>query len=390
MKRDDNTLPILSQSGFSLVELLVYMVILSVLMALITVSFTQTARQSARQSGIAETQIETGVGLELLRSDLESAGFGLPWGPDDATFPGYGEPGPLGGVGVPSALNGVDLSADSQNTADYLVIRATSVIRDPAGQRWGWLGFDASGTLRIDSLSREPLDNDWVIALRTNISAANTRSLETDVSGVFGFHANAANLEAIAPAPTINDPDGERLLLYAIADKTTAAISRPFNRIDYYIQPGGEVPSRCAPGTRTLSQRQLNQTDGNFSSPQPVVDCVADFQVVFFLDTDEDGGWDQRVNANGLAGLNAAQIRNRVKEVRCFILLHEGGEDRSYTHPTANVNVGVTDANGNLEIADDGSGPLGRQFNLAASIGPNWANYRWKVVNLTVNLKNLR
>ena len=124
----------------------------------------------------------------------------------------------------------------------------------------------------------------------------------------------------------------------------------------------------------------MNQQDDNFVN-NPIVDCVADFQVVYHLDN--GAGVQSTVDANGLNGLSAAQIRDQVKAVRCYILTHEGGLDRSYTYPNASINVGEVDALGALVA--------GRSFPLSATItGGNWANYRWKVVSLAVSPKNLK
>jgi len=381
MKRDDKTLLLRGRSGFSLVELLVYMGILVVLMALVMTSFTQTLRRGAQQSGIAETQIETGVGLGLLRADLEAAGFGLPWVVPD-TFP-YNEPDPsniainLNRIGTPpTALDSADNTAF--NGSDRLVIRAANVVLGASVQKWGILGKDDSLNTVVQSAGPAFTGGDQVIALRPGNSNPDTktavfRSLVTDGGGTFSFPATVAGLGGIVPSQ-----DGEKLVLYGIG---TTAPTRPFNRTDYSIT-NANVPAHCAPGTGVLSKAMLNQANNTFNI-QPVADCVADFQVVYFLDNGAGGL--TPVNANQLpaAGADQAeQIRNQVKEVRCYILLHEGGIDRSYTHPSPNINVGAVNA-------ADGS-LVGQQFTLNTRIGATWANYRWKVVNVTVAPQNFQ
>ena len=72
------------QDGFSLVELLVTLVIFTFVIAAATRMFIPLVNQFKQQSSISETNIEGIVGLELLRTDLDHAGFGLPWYfPDD-------------------------------------------------------------------------------------------------------------------------------------------------------------------------------------------------------------------------------------------------------------------------------------------------------------------
>jgi len=403
MQRDDKILSLRSRSGFSLVELLVYMAILIVLMALVMTSFIQTQRRSAQQSGIAETQIETGVGLGLLRADLAGAGFGLPWSVSNPVPFTYTEPNALGvggsnRVDVPAALDSANNAPTLVNGSDRLVIRATSATQGSVGQRWGTVGRDTKHNTAVQSAVGAALAaSDWVIAVQLGNSDHPElfRSLAMTNTGQYAFQANAGSLASVAPGGTSYDPDGEKLLLYGISrgiadnpgDPPPLPPVRPFNRTDYYIANGASVPpvivpSHCAPGTGVLVKAILNPDNNNFGAPQPVADCVADFQVVYHV-----GG--SIVEANGLpagGADQAEQIRAQVQEVRCYILLHEGVVDTSYTHPASVINVGEENPANKALLA-------GRAFdveNQLPGIGATWANYRWKVVNVTVDPKNLR
>ena len=67
------------QSGFTMVELLITMGIFVLAIAAISGVFIPLLSQFKQQSRAAETQIEGIVGLDILRRDINSAGFGLPW-----------------------------------------------------------------------------------------------------------------------------------------------------------------------------------------------------------------------------------------------------------------------------------------------------------------------
>src|SRR5574337_524476 len=67
------------KTGFTLLELLITMVILALALASTSDMFVGLLKQYKRQSKISETNIEGVIGLELLRQDIERAGFGLPW-----------------------------------------------------------------------------------------------------------------------------------------------------------------------------------------------------------------------------------------------------------------------------------------------------------------------
>lgn len=375
-------------AGFSLIEIMIVVAILGIIMTAAISSFIQTMRHSAHQSNIATTKIETGAGLELLRSDLEHAGFGLPWQFLSPPNP-YTEPGPMADTpNVPRALISQDnyAAAPTINAADYLVIRATNVAQGVAGQRWGYVGRNAARNVAVQSMSSDPfIAGDRVIVIRPQSSPGQFRQLLTNANPTNNYvtRATDALMDAtLAPMATANDPNGEKYLVYGLNDD--AGISRPFNRTDYYISGNAALPTHCAPGTGVLVKAVLNQADNTFRV-LPIVDCVADFQIVYYLDTNNDGGWDQRADADGLNNLPTDQIRDRVKAVHCYILAHEGGLDSTYTHTTANMNVGEVNAAGTTLLAN-----AGRQFALnGPPIGGNWANYRWKVYSLVVTPQNL-
>ncbi|MFH2122308.1 MAG: prepilin-type N-terminal cleavage/methylation domain-containing protein [Pseudomonadota bacterium] len=383
-----------SASGFTLVELMVALAIFGILMTMVFSSFIPVLQTNTKESRISETKLETGIGLDLLRSDLEHAGFGLPWNFAGMPNP-YNEPSGDTTLDAtddattnapPRALSSVDATAYGMNNgSDYLVVKAMNVTSGTTSQKWGWLWRNGTHTFpsaTIQSMGAEPFNaTDRVIV----INPRDDRQLVVDGAALNNFFATTtpAALDNFAPAETGFDPDGERYLLYGLND--TASAQRPFNRTDYYIN-NANVPAHCAPGTGVLTKWTLNQADNNFAA-LPIVDCVADFQVVYYLDTSTplDGGWDTRANANGLAGMNAEEVRQRVKSVRCYILTHQGGVDRNYIHPTQNINVG--------EVAADGvtlQANAGRVFNLNANIGATWANYRWQVYSLAVTPRNLQ
>lgn len=367
-----------NDAGFSLVEIMVYLVILGIIMTAVFNSFIKVTGPTFRQAEIAETKLETGLGMGLLRLDIEHAGFGLPWMFQGGATPvPYSEPAPFAHNDIPRAIESADASAASLNNADYLVIRGTNVARGRASQAWGYVSRDAGHNIVVQSMGDDAfVANDRVMVVRPEPAPGQYCQLMMNGTAWIA-NSTAAGLANFAPSSSPNDPNGDRYLIYGIDE---AGALRPFNRTDYYIN-NANVPSHCAPGTGVLVKAVVNQTDNNFTL-LPIVDCVADFQVVYHLDTDGDGGWDTRGDADGLNGLNAQQIRNQVKEVRCYVLTHEGGMDTSYTHTNSNFNVGEVDAGGNLLA--------GRQFDVSASAGANWANYRWKVYSLAVTPKNLK
>jgi len=350
--------------GFTLIEVMITLVILFLVIEALSTFFLGTLRQYKQQSKIAESGVQSIVGLEILRRDLEHAGFGLPWN----NIPAY-----LEAVAAPaSTLNDAPSSApralasldESQlNGSDYLVIKSTAVGTDAACRKWT--------TLRQGNVKRtwsDAADNllpgEGVIVLAPGSADTNWRSLVT-AGGAFATTFGGTG--AFAP------PDAATTyLVYGISSSGTVRF--PFNRADYYID-NTSVPSACAPGTGVLVKRVLEHGTGALGPSLPLLDCVADMEAFFLLDTDGDGAIDNTTSS--LAGLSAQQVRDQVRQVALFILAHEGQRDPSYVHAQPTFFVG-----------DAGTG-IGESFDLAAAV-PDYTHYRWKLYTLVVSPQAMR
>ncbi|MGB9712753.1 MAG: prepilin-type N-terminal cleavage/methylation domain-containing protein [Dissulfurimicrobium hydrothermale] len=369
---------IFSQLGFSLIELMVYMAILGIIMAAITNTFTKLIGHTEQQSGIAETKLESSIGLDILRNDIEHAGYGLPWSfqnpsAQDPAVINYSEAATNPAVAYNDAPNGIPravVSGDNTgiNNSDYLVIKSTIAAQSDTAQRWTYIVRDAANNVTVHTWGADDLtDSDKVIVIRPDAGNGSYRQLVMN-GGAFWTNFSTA---PFSPAFSPQNP-GE-YIIYGVGHDNN--LRMPFNRADYFIS-NANVPAHCAPNTGVLEKATINQADGG-QTFLPLMDCVADFQVAYRLDTNGDGVVDTITGANGLNGLTAEQIRDQLKEVRVYVLSHEGNMDRNYTYPNSKVIVG-----------DDAT--TGHEFDLAATIGGNWQNYRWKVYTLSVKPENLR
>jgi hypothetical protein len=169
-------------------------------------------------------------------------------------------------------------------------------------------------------------------------------------------------------------------IIYGVDPDTD--LRMPFNRADYYVSTSVVIPGRCASGTGILMKAIVNQGltgvgAGGFSgSSLPLLDCVADMQVVTYLDQVIPLDGIAETFSNGLSLPDAQTIRDQLKEVRVYILAHEGQRDTSYTHTTNPMLVGE-------------SAILGRNFDFATHGIADWQNYRWKVYTLVVRPNSL-
>lgn len=364
-----------SESGFTLIEMLISIAIVTFVLAAASAFFIMSVRQYKVQTKIVESNIEGVIGLEMLRRDLDGLGFGLPWN----NLPSYSE---RNTASIPSALANLNDSSNvapravmsannppssvTVNGSDYLVIKSATVgMGDPAGK---WTTLIQSGTTRDWTPSAENLtSNDYVIVLSIGSVDSDRRSLVNPSSPYALF-------SPVLPSAYRPVEPYSANIVYGIGSELPV---RPFNRAEYYIanaasDPPVTVPRWCAPNTGVLVKAVVKH-DANGTIPDnnvfPLLDCVADMQVVFGRDTNADGVveiWSDDIST----GFSAADIRAQVIEVRTSILAHDGVRDDTYTHSTSSIYVGLPGA--------------GRDF----SIGSN-TNYRWKLYNIVTKPRSL-
>jgi len=361
------------KAGFSLIELLIAIAIVSFVLAAASAFFIMSVKQYKMQSKIVETNVEGVIGLELLRRDMENLGFGLPWNNLPTSSALYSERTAAGLSTLndfpnpPKAVLALDCAAASVNQSDYLVIKAASVGMDNAAGKWTTL--TQANTKRSWTPAEENLINsDYVFVLSLGSTDANRRSL-VNAGGPYTLYNNTAGFVPV-------DPFSANIVYGIDSDGTTPV--RPFNRADYFIAnasstPAVAVPQRCAPNTGVLVKAVVaHDANGTTPNPLPLLDCVADMQVVFGLDTDGDGAVNTWSTANALTAMTAANIRTQLVEVHVYILAQEGIRDESYTHAPNPIYVGSASVGG------------GRNFDLTGLL-----KYRWRLYTIVVKPRNL-
>lgn len=358
-----------NQRGFSLVELMISMALLMLSLAAASTIFSNILIPFKQQTKISETNIEGIVGLEIMRRDLELSGYGLPW-----TMPlgiNYQEastsPASTYNDSTANPPRGI-LSGNNTgtNSSDYLVIKAVAVTRSSTSEKWTVLK-SASPYTRTWTPSGENLSSaEYVIVISPGGSSTTNQRLLINNGSAFATAYNG-----VTSSPWVPSDNTDTRVVYGVDPDTSPRM--PFNRADYYISTSN-VPTKCAPNTGVLGKAVVNQSGGALTNFLPLLDCVADMQVIYRRDTDNDGTIDN--TTNNITALTAQQIREQVKEVRVYILAHEGQMDPSYSYPSSTITVG--------EFG------LGSTFNLSSTIGPTYANYRWKVYTIVVKTVNLK
>jgi prepilin-type N-terminal cleavage/methylation domain-containing protein len=423
------------QQGFTLIELMIAMVIFLLAIAAASNMFTGLLNQFKQQSKIAETNIKGIAGLELLRFDIEQAGYGLPWNVDadgdgsaDSDWSGivdYCEaksiaalspnpalfndgnticPGGVSGGNAPRAI----LSDDNAgfHGSDYLVVKSTTIALNSAAQKWTYIknnglnnNFMIPFTSKEEDLNNDDdgVDDSVIVLMPLKGTARRILLIDNSVTSTFfgTFNANANAFKTNYPDFVPPDYSFLAYLIYGVDTNTN--LRMPFNRADYYISTAS-VPLRCADaasGTGILVKSLVSHDDGDFDLPPddnipdllPLLDCVADMQVIYRLDTDGDGTADSPVSDIVTAlSLTAEEIREQVKEVRVYILAHEGQYDSTYIF---NNFTGTDTCPTCVRVGEKiGAVLYGQDYDLSAI--NDYLNYRWRVYTLVIKPYNLK
>ena len=364
----------IKSKGFTLVELLITMAVLILVLAASSNTFVSMLRQYRQQSSISETNISSITSLDSLRMDIESAGYGLPWViPSEAPDYTEGTSAPESNYNDAPRNPPRPIQSDDNagfNNSDILVIKSSNIRRDTYSNRWTYLTFAAPNIKSWDIAAQNPAAGDYALILSPGSNATNRRTLVV-VGGTWKAFWNT--ISTFYPG----ERDPQPLVVY---DLGNSAPAMPFHRADYYILDPAAAdplkpkmqPDRCAPNTGELVKAVVtNDANGKRGDLVPVLDCVADMQAVFRLDTDNDKKIDT-VTGN-ISALTAQQMRDQIREIRVYLLTHEGQMDRGFTYPASNIYVG-----------ESGIGQ-GHLFDLGTNL-----NYRWKIYTIAVNPQNMR
>lgn len=396
-----------NRNGFTLVELIVVMAVFTFVIMIAGDTFKTVLSQTVKIFRSEESNIEGIVGLEILRHDLNEAGFGLftetsPLPYSEATnapVNNFNEatntspPRPII-TGTIASLTSESSSGATYNIlagTDYISIKSTSVSQSNASKKWTYLKY-------VSGSGGEP--NIWLSGKENFISGDNVLLMKREISA----SKNALSLvkngsDFTFPYSTVGftnySTNVGNYIIYGLDN--TGTIRRPFNRTDYFVSrpaTASQVPPVCAPNTGILYKTVMDQDDTNGKlTYYPLIDCVADMQVVLMWDlmngasAGHDGVVDTMSNADGsvvsgtasVADVQAAlsdptAIREGLKAVKVYILAQNGRKDTGYTSPSP-ILVG-----GAAEIS------LTRNYDIAAA---GWLNYRWKLYQLIVRPKNL-
>jgi prepilin-type N-terminal cleavage/methylation domain-containing protein len=388
-----------NRNGFSLTELIVVMGIFVTVLMITAAAFKTVLSQAGKQFKSAETQIEGIVGLELFRSDLQQAGYGLPRGFTNSRwlFPSgsaitYAEctASAFNGVdpttlndapsGIPRGVMSVNGDVGNSvgfNGSDYLTIKSTVSGVNSTAKKWNYLNYSSTGgTRKLWNNANDLATGERVIVIRSSfLNLLNYKQLVVNGGANFFTTVPAGNFPSAFSPPNSTDT----FLVYGVDPDTD--LRMPFNRTDYFVKLPPKIQASCAPNTGVLYKAMVNQGDGKHTLI-PLLDCVANMQVVYSVATTGGNNIDFHYDATfgGTGGTPLTNptldvLWNQLREIRVYILAQDGRKDPGYTYPNQTITVG--------EFG------MGSDIDLATTIGADWNRYHWKVYTIVIQPKSL-
>jgi len=393
-----------TRRAFTLTELIIVMGLFMSVLLITASAFKTVLTQSGKHLKSAETQLEGIVGLDLFRFDLQQAGYGLPRGYTDSrwlyqvnstsptisytectadTFNGV-DPKTLNDApsGIPRAV--LSVNDAGVNGSDYLVIKSTvSGVNDTA-RKWTYLNYtgdggEPRGIRKIWNPTTDTQVNlvtsERVVVIRSFfLNQINYKQLVVNGSG---FFTTVPGSNGFFPTNFSPQSSTDTFLVYGV--HSTTNLSMPFNRTDYFVSTTSTIPASCASNTGVLYKAVVNQSDGNHLRI-PLLDCVANLQVVYSVATNGDNNINFHYNAS-MGGATLDILWNQLREIRVYILAQDGRKDSGY--------IAANRAAYPNNIITVGEFGLGRDINMATTIGAGWDSYRWKIYTIVVQPKNL-
>ncbi len=376
--------------GITIIELLIVLILFSVVMAGLYSAYTVQLKQAMTEYKLSQSEMEFQIGKNILERDLAMVGFGMA---DDYT--GFQNP-PNNIIKPLEATNG-------GGAEDTLTLRGTGLGRGSrASQAWTYTvsstpsttaGFkewtvDVSGA-QVRDARETPVVGDRIVYIEPNLKkilymdSTQGQVVNGDTQKYWLFPYVGTSTQS--PYPNPMDVGVVAYGLHTAPTSTLGNADFPYYEVIYSLSTG--TVAYCAPDTKTLMRVEKKKTAGEV--PQPLMNCVLDFQVAFGLDTNEDGSidcWDNG-GAVEMAGYTLAALKARLKQIKAYVLLQQGARDSKYRY--IGTETGLNENQiliGDPQLTACGGGVVGRTVTLTE----DQRQYRWKVIRISASPRNIR
>ncbi len=333
-----------NKKGLSLLELVITMFIVLLVLGGAYLTYTNLLKGFKTETLSAESEMEKLVGSEIIRLDLEHAGYGV--GRDENVPPIEWIP--------------------SQNR---LVIRST--LNNTNNKTFGWLLIkcDSASSLLKDSIvvdRRYDKSNQYIILLDAKKKIISTSSF--------------LKIDNTTTCPDKGIFAGFPIDMDVINRSGSACINQYCHEVVYRLSSykNRDKLKDCNPDTHNLLRNN-----------KPVLDCVSDFKIRYGIDTDGDGlidKYDTRAffdndrdgtldssasftDIDGNGAVNSWDLRRELKIITLYLLIQDGKYDPGYN---------FNNSTGYIEV--DG---------LKLNLPPDYQHYRWRILKISVKPMNL-
>jgi len=316
--------------GFTLVELLVVLVIFLIVGTLLFYILTKALRWVSSSGGEVKQELSVDVNTDLLVFDLKHAGYGI----------SRDENKPV-----------IEYNSKS------LYVRSTLNPFKPSQP----VGFQiCNGTQLIEAYK---FDSSWPSCVWFDLDR---------------FPLNTGNPLGCTCS---NNPSKSYSIAYAVDDTTSCKGNDSWcceksycTTIKWVLNTPTNAPKTCLSETKVFSAQLKSYT-------RPVINCVADWDVWFGMDMDNDGLIDTWINS--MTGKSNEELKKQLKVIKIYMLVQASPtSDPKYDYCTmSNANCDADCGSGTITVDHLGD----KKVCLKHPNDPSWKHYRWKIVEITVS-----
>ncbi len=332
------------EKGLSIVEFIITMFIVVFVLSGAYFTYTNLLKGFKKETISIETEMEKLVGTEILRLDFEHAGYG---------------------VGINELLFPIEWYNSSKLIERKVIIRST--LNNTNNKTFGWMLFKCKdGQSFKDSIV---IDNRYDKS-NPNFVPINDKKEKPRITSRYISLNDTCFQEGVIIGFPIDKEYVNKTGKFGCRYQTCSVIT-------YSLSSSNNL-SDCNPNTKNLLRNR-----------KPVLNCVADFKIRYWLDTDADGKIDisstksfSDENEDGKldnignffdmdndGNITSQELRKELKLIDIYILVQEGKYDPEFTFENA---TGYLEVDGiRLKLPDD------------------YKHYRWKVLKITVKPINL-
>ncbi len=319
------------RKALTLLELLIVVVITLFVMAAIYFAYINLFRGFKTQTVASFSQTQSAINLEILRQDIEHAGFGI--NRDDLT-------------------RTTDLPVEYDVNNEMLVLRSTYNLTDDKTRGWAMVQCNNPGEAPVILVNELP----------SAFNPTSDRVVYLNVNGLTALPQNGL-ITTCPPVPAgWTMADYRYLFAYPYdSSETSGCIDQFCTALGYRIVDSDRLPHYCAQGTKVFV-RDLLDSAKNLLRRDHLIYCVADFAVRY--------KWaGSLVDPSTLGAITLNDEVTNLQEVVVYLLVQASKKDDSFSFSGTTTIDGV---------------------NLSVTSVTEGIHYHWKVIKVVAKPMNLR